>query len=391
MKIKAAFTFIFIFTVFTLAGGSLLAQNRIDAKKTAAEIRKDENVKAAQAELMKNEDFKKVYNELEQAKKQLDEAKKEIGEARKQLSDAGKLAGAIRRGDIDDLKKRLSGDKLLMGFFPNTDGFLDGKFDFNKSYLRYLNTSFNVTFSTVSDSTEEAEKFKSSSIQKDVTARAQLLGFQAPFQLSENGFLGLKLAAGSMYTYSKVSTSGYKVEQSSTVYFDTKKDVHNLSPSIDGEINMVLGRYFSLRVTGGYLPFVYIYEKGKKKYSTYEHPIDYSFRNVNQGFHVDGSLALTDIPIGDIELYGSLYDYGGDYQTEQMLMTGAYLTTIKTYSPYKTRLLDVGVNYTLTFLGGFSQYIPILSLGYATRYEKLGCSVLFNQGVYHAGLMIKVN
>jgi hypothetical protein len=355
-------------------------------KKKAAEIQKDDELKELK------EDFNAVKEELVAAKKQIQEAKKEVDNAKSQLKEAGALAKSIKDGDIGKtLKSRLSPDKMLMGLFPNTDGFIDGKIELNRNYLGYFNSGFNVAYSAINDTSSKEGQFESSTLKKEVLARAQLFGGQIPIQMSENSFLGLKLAAGAVYSYTRSASSGYKTEQGETIYFNTKKDIHNVSPAADAEINIILSRYFSLHLTGGYLAYVFIDEQGEKKYSSYENPIKYSYRNINNGYHAEGSMILSDLPFGDIEIYGHFYNYMGEYQTDQVLITGAYLTKIKTYSTYSKRVLDIGVNYTLTFLAGYSQYIPIVSFGYTSNYEKIGDSVLFDQGVYHMGIMVKFN
>ena len=337
------------------------------------------------------EDINQAKKELETVKKQVDEAKTEYNKVKTQVDEAKALANNIKEGDLDAvLKSRLSPDTLLLGLFPNTDGFMDGKASLNKNYLGFLNSGADVTYSTMNDTANIENKLESSTIRKELLAKAQALGFQYPLQLGNIGFIGFKIAAGAMYIYNKNTTSGYRVEQGETVYFNSIKNMHNVTPSADAEINMVLTRYFNMHLTGGYLPYVFIMEKGRKLYSSYDSPITYSLRNSNTGYHVELTMSVTDLLIGDFELFGKFMNYSGDYQTRQELVTGNYRTTIKTYSENTRRMIDIGINYALTFVGNYISYIPILSLTYSQNYEKLGDSVLFDEGVYKLGVMVRM-
>jgi len=377
MKIKHKLYILLAVLLVISQTGTLYAQNA----KTKKAV-KEEGKEIAKEELAKYEDLAQAVEELQKTKKQLEEAKKEIDEAKKTVKQAQK----IRKG----LKEGISPEELLLGIFPNTDGFMDGKFSYKKNYLTYCSSGISTDYSSTNDKVKESGKLESSTLKKEIKAELEALGFTVPFEFSEKTIFGLKFIANGTYLFNNLDTSGYKIDQGQTVYFNTKKNIHSLIPTVDLGLNGVSTEYFSVSLSGGYLPLVYIYERGEKKYSTYDNPIKYNLRNTNTGYHAQGSIIFQNLPIGNFEIFGKLMNFGGNYQTRQELIIGNYKTTIKTDTDYTRRLIDIGINHKMTYLAEFSGYAPVVSVQYSKNKETLDDNVLFDESVYKFGFSLSI-
>lgn len=384
MKIKHIMNIFLAVLLVISQAGTLSAQNA----KTKKAV-KEEGKEIAKEELAKYDDLAQAVEEIKKTKKQLEEAKKQLDEAKEQIDEAKqtvKKAQKIKK----DLKKGIIPEELILGIFPNTDGFMDGKFSYKKNYLTYCSSGLETDYSSTNDKVKESGRLESSTLKKEIKAELEALGFTIPMQFSETALFGLKFLANGMYLYNNLDTSGYKIDQGQTVYFNTKKNIHSLIPTVDCGLNGVIGEYFSIRLSGGYLPLVYIYEKGEKKYSSYDNPIKYNLRNTNAGYHAQGSIIFQNLPIGDFEIFGKFMNFGGNYQTNQELIIGNYKTTIKTDTDYTRRLIDIGINHKMSYLSEFSGYAPIVSVQYSKNRETLDEHVMFDESVYKFGFSLSV-
>ncbi len=335
------------------------------AKKFAGEALSDEEVAAA-------------IEEIEKAKARVKELEQKVKKAKQYYDTAKALANS-----------RLSPEKLLLGVFPNTDGFTDSKFAYSKNYLIYFSSGIDANYTTSNDNIT-LDNFESKTLKKEALVQLDVVNFTMPFDFGEDSLIGFKAGANCVYLFNNLDTAGYKEIQADTVYFNEDKNIHSITPSVDAGIKGAISTYLNFNITGGYLPFVLIKEKGEKNYSTYDNPIKYSLQNRDSGFQAQVSIDTLGLPTGDFGIWGKYIQFMGDYQTEQKLILGNYQTTIKTYSEYKKLIIDIGLNYKITFLKQYSDYVPILSVAYSKNQETLDGEILYDEDIYKFGVMVSL-
>ena len=321
-----------------------------------------------------------VFPAFAQKKKAIKYAKQE---AKAYANEGAKIVTA-------KLKEYLNPEELGIGMFPNTDGFMDAKFLLKKNYLSFLSSGIDADYTSRSESSEVKDVSESETLTREVIAKLNAVNFQMPLELGSSVMLGINASINGIYLYNRSKSSGYKKVQDGTIYFNQKKNIHNVSPVVDVGITGVLTQYFSFKFTGGYTPLVFIKETGKKNYSTYDNPITYEVNNYNSSINAEVSLKTHNLGFGDIELTGRFIRFFGNYQTHQELILGNYKTTIKTFSSFKKDIIEGGLYYRMTFLKSFTKYVPILSLIYSKNLEMLDGSTLSDESLYKVGVIVAV-
>jgi len=288
------------------------------------------------------------------------------------------------------IKEYLNPEEIVIGVFPNTDGFMDAKFLVKKNYLTYLSSGIDADYTSRSASSAVKGLSESETLTREVITKLSLISFQLPFELGGSAMAGINAGVGGLYLFSREKSAGYKKVTEGTVYFHQKKDIHNLSPVAGAGICGVFSRFFSFSLLGGYTPLVYIKEDGEKNYSTYENPITYTVTNYNSAMNAEVSLMTHNLPFGDFEVSGRFIRFFGDYQTHQELVLGNYRTTVKTFSSYKKEIMEAGLYYKMTFLKRYTSYMPILSFIYSKNLETLDGTTISDESLYKLGIVVAV-
>lgn len=308
-----------------------------------------------------------------------------------QTNDTTPYANSVSRDTIaKEMKDRLFPEEFILGLFPNTDGFLDGRLILNRNYLDRLTSGLEVHYTTKNDESYKEEVFKISETRKELTVQTDAVGMQFPFRFSDTIVSGFTVSCGGQYTHNDITASGYRIDHDDTVYFNTEKTIHTITPTIDLSWNLHIASMLELNTQAGYLAYMYINESGEKNYSTYDKPVEYTFTNTNSGYYISGTAGIVNTPIGDISSEIRFQTYGGDYYSKQVVVTGAYLTTIRSHDTFESRHIGLLLHYEITPLHASTSYTPIVTAGYTNTYEKLGDSVLFDSGYYYMGLMLKL-
>jgi hypothetical protein len=282
----------------------------------------------------------------------------------------------------------LAPDKLEIGIFPNSDGFMDAKFNLSGNYMTNFSSGVKADYSSRSNDISIKDEYEAKTITKELYLDINALDYIYPMSIGKESLLGFKGGASIMYLFDNKESAGYKNVQSQSVYFNEKKSIHNITPAIGGGLGGVFGSLISFTLDASFLPFVVIRESGEKRYSTYENAIPYSVTNYNIGYQAKVALERKGYSLGDFELFASFLNFSGEYMTKQEIITGNYKTTVKTVTDYTRIRFDAGFNYKMTYLQDLFNFIPIVSLAYSRNYESFDGSISFDEDVYKIGLMI---